>query len=102
MPEESGFYEGQIGALIRLDTEDDTAYLAAATKKEIHYKRPSGTTGAWTATLDGTKLTYTTTAITDLPEHGKYIVQVYMEGPGWKLPGKEVVMIVEEPIIAIT
>jgi hypothetical protein len=101
--ERSGFFAGQIGALIRLDTQDDASLLATATKTEIYYKYPeSGTTGSWTATIDGTKLTYTTTAVGDLPEAGEYFLQTYIEGPGWKIPGKKVVMLVEEPIIPIT
>jgi len=101
MSEESGFYKGQVGALIRLDTLDSTALLAVATKKEIHYQRPSGAVGAWTAALDGTKLTFTTTLITDLPESGRYILQAYIEGTGWKVPGGRTTMVVGEPIKAI-
>lgn len=99
MIEDSGFFVGQVGALIRLDTEDSAALLAVATKKEIHYRRPeSGTTGAWTASLDGTKLTYLTTLITDLPEAGDYLVQAYIEGPGWKVPGKITTLRVLDPV----
>lgn len=102
MSEPSGFFAGQVGALIRLDTQDDVALLAAATVKRILYKRPNGTTGYWTAGLDGTKLTFTTTAITDLPEAGEYTLQAYVEAPGWKVPGEKVSMIVAEPIVDIT
>lgn len=103
MPPDSGFFVGQIGALIRLDTEDDPSLLAAATTKEIWYKQPgTGTTGAWTAALDGTKLTYTTLAVGDLPVEGEWKVQVYLAAPGWKLTGKIVSMFVNEPLKAIT
>ncbi len=99
MAERSGLFEGQVGALIRLDTLDELAILAAATKAEIHYKLPeSGTTGVWTATIDGTKLTYTTEGISDLPETGEYILQAYLEGTTWRLHGRKVVMLVEEPL----
>jgi len=99
MVAESGFFIGQIGAQIRLDTEDDPALLAAATTKEIWYKRPhTGGTGAWTATLSGTKLVFTTTAVTDLPVAGEYVLQAYLAGTGWKLTGKKVVMFVDEPV----
>lgn len=103
MGSDSGFYVGQVGALIRLDTEDDAGLLAAATKKEIWYKRlTDGVTGAWTAGLSGTKLTYTTTAITDLPKAGEYVLQAYIEGSGWKILGEKVSMIVDEPVKAIS
>jgi len=100
--ERSGFFIGQIGASIRLDTEDTAALLAAATTLEIHYRLPkTGATGIWTATLSGTKVVYTTTAITDLPLAGTYIIQSYLEGPGWALKGRKVDMIIAEPLIAI-
>ena len=103
MSEESGFFKGQVGASIRLDTEDDPVFLAAATKKEIHYKQQrTGVTGIWTATLDGTKLCYTTSDVDDLPTAGIYTLQVYMEGPGWKIHGKKVDMLVGDPISPVT
>jgi len=102
MAERSGLFAGQVGALIRLDTQDDTDLLAAATRLEIHYKLPeSGATGTWTATLSGTKLTYTTTESSDLPEVGEYILQAYLEGAGWKIPGRKVAMLVEKPVIPL-
>lgn len=102
MPSDSGFYIGQIGATIRLDTEDDVTLLNAATLKQIWFKQPTtGTTGAWTATLSGTKFVYTTTAISDLPVAGEYKVQTYVEGAGYKIPGKVVSMVVNEPVKAI-
>lgn len=101
MSEDSGFFRGQVGALIRLDTLDDPALLAAATKKEIHYQKPSGAVGIWAAVLDGTKLTFTTTIATDLPESGRYYLQAYIEGAGWKVPGERTAMVVNEPIMAI-
>lgn len=102
MPPDSGFFIGQVGAQIRLDTEDDPARLAEATTKEIWYRRPeTGTTGAWTASLDGTVLVYTTLAIGDLPENGEYKLQVYLAGPGFKVTGKIVSMYVDEPVKSI-
>jgi hypothetical protein len=99
MPEESGFFVGQVGAQIRLETNDDAAILATATTLEIHYQRPeSGDTGAWAATLDGTELVYTTISASDLPEAGVYKVQSHTEGPGWITPGKIATMYVREPL----
>lgn len=97
----SGFYVGQIGAKIILDTRDDTSLLAAATVLKINYCSPTGVKGSWVATREDTKLTYTTTAITDFAEAGTYQVQAYAEGPGWKIPGESVQMLVTAPIIPI-
>jgi hypothetical protein len=102
MPATSGFFKGQIGATISLDTEDDVELLAVATKLEIHYRTPSGIVKTKTASRDGTVLSYVTTATTDFPEAGDYIVQVYVEGTGWKMPGAKVTMRVEEPLGEIT
>ena len=99
MPSDSGFFVGQIGAQIRLDTKDDASLLAAATLTQIWYKRPeTGVTGAWTATVDGTELIYTTLTIDDLPVAGEWKIQVYVEAPGYKVPGKVVSMVVNEPV----
>lgn len=103
MPPNSGFFVGQVGAQIRLDTKEDTSFLASATLKQIWYSRPdTGVTGAWTATLDGTKFVFTTTAIGDLPVAGEWKLQTYMEASGYKVAGKIVSMVVEEPVKAIT
>lgn len=102
MAANSGFFLGQIGATISLDTEDDAAVLAAATKLEIHYQTPTGTVITKTASRSGTVLSYTTTSVDDLPEAGEYTVQAYGEGSGWKIPGAKVTMIVEEPLEEIT
>ncbi len=103
MPSDSGFFVGQVGAQIRLDTKDDPTYLAQATVKQIWYKRPdTGVTGAWTASLDGTVLVYTTLAITDLPVCGEYKLQTYLEAPGYKVTGDVVSMVVGKPVKAIT
>lgn len=100
MAVKSGFFVGQIGAKIQLDTSDDATLLAAATVKRIKYKTPeTGTTGYWEAALEGTKLTYTTTAATDLPESGVYKLQVFLSQlPNWAAHGSIASVEVEEPI----
>ena len=96
----SGFYTGQIGALIRLDTADDPAVLAAATVREIHCCLPrSRVVHKWSAGLDGTKLTFTTTEASDLPTSGVYKLQAYLEGPGYSLAGDIVDMAVLAPLV---
>ena len=95
MAYKSGFYEGQIGAKIMLDTQDDPLLLAVATVKKIYCKRPkSAVVIEWDAELEGTYLTFTTSAATDLPRSGTYKLQAHLEGPGWDLDGDVVSLIV--------
>ena len=94
---DSGFFVGQIGAKISLDTKDDPALLALATVKEIWYSNGGGI-GKWTATLTGTILSYTTTNSTDLPYPGRYDFQAHLEGPGFSVDGQIVSVTVEAPI----
>lgn len=95
----SGFFTGQVGALIRLDTEDTEVLLGAATVKEIYCELPrSKEIVVWSATLDGTKLTYTTSSAEDLPKSGDYKLQAHLEGVGWSLEGEIVTMTVGNPL----
>jgi hypothetical protein len=102
MSSESGFYAGQVGAKIRLDT-GDASLVSSATTKRIIYKRPvSGTIGYWSATVEeSSKLVFTTTTVLDLPESGDYLLQAYMEGTGVKILGGIAVMSVGKPITPI-
>lgn len=92
--EQGKIYIGQIGADIKLDTEDDPTLLAAATVRHIKYRRPDGVQGFWTATLSGTLLRFITTAATDLPVAGVWKLQAYAEGPGWSIPGETADMMI--------
>ena len=77
-------YEGQIGVKIELETLAD---LTGATLTEIKYKTGS-TKGAWSATVDGTKIFFITTAATDLESRGVIQVQAHASGPGFDLLGE--------------
>jgi hypothetical protein len=90
-------FTGQVGVKFSLDTQDDPALLAAATKKEIWVKCRTGKF-KWTASLDGTIFSYTTTASSDLPCSGEYFLQTYAEGVGWKVPGRIVTVKVLSPL----
>lgn len=79
------FFQGQIGAIIQLDTEDEL--LSAASKLEIQYRKPDGTCGSWPGSADGRKIVYTTTSADDLDQDGRYRLQAYGEGEGWALHG---------------
>jgi len=79
----SKVYIGDIGTKIRLDAGES---IADATLLRIYYKKPSGATGYWTATLEGTRYaTYTTllSSDDDLDESGNWEVQLYVESPDW-------------------
>ena len=98
----AGIFVGQIGVTIELETLDDAAILADATKKEIWYSVRSGSvTGKWSAELSETKLVYTTTKITDLLIHGNWTLQAYVEGVGYKILGEKVIMPVGRPVLPI-
>jgi hypothetical protein len=72
---------GDIGIVITFDTGED---LTAATVHQLFYRKPNGTTGEWVNTIDGTKLTFTTTAATDLDVGGVWTIQAYVESGTWK------------------
>jgi hypothetical protein len=82
----SGFHQGQIGAKIILDTLDDSDLLESAIVKEIWYKNTSGS-GKFSAEVNGSTLSYTTTSTTDLPVSGIYQLQAHAEGTGWSIYG---------------
>jgi hypothetical protein len=84
-------YVGQIGVLIELDTQDN---LTGATKAEIRYYKPDKSTGAWTGTIVGTKITRLISLNTDLDIAGNWLLQAYAEGSGWALLGETVNMTV--------
>lgn len=79
----SKVHVGDIGTKLRLDAGES---IAAATLLRIYYKKPSGDTGYWTATLEGTDYaTYTTVdnSDDDLDEDGNWELQLYIESPDW-------------------
>lgn len=75
-------YKGDIGAKIIVTVTEN---ISLATVKTIKYKKPDGTVGSWTAVAESGNLaiSYTTTAITDLDQAGTWILQAYIEMPGW-------------------
>jgi hypothetical protein len=68
-------HAGQIGAIIRLTSDFD---LSSADTIFIRYRKPDGSTGQWTATLNGTtNIQYTTTDADDLDVPGEWTFQGY-------------------------
>lgn len=73
--------------------------LAAATVTKIKYRKPSGTTGAFTATVtETTKLQYQF-ANDDLDEVGKWEFQAYVEFTGLQAYGEIVEQEIRTPIV---
>jgi hypothetical protein len=74
-----------IGVQFQLNTGIN---IATATTANIHYRKPSGTTGSFTgATASGTHVVYTTTDATQLDEAGVWELQAYVVTPSWTLRG---------------
>ena len=65
-------YENDYGTVIDLDVGED---VSAATTFRIYYTKPSGTTGYWTASLQGTNKLRYTTQNGDLNEDGVWSLQ---------------------------
>lgn len=81
----SRVFKDDIGTKIRLNADVD---ISDATKLEIHYKKPSGTTGIWTALPEDTYYGYYITTSGDLDENGVWDLQLYVEVGPWKGHGE--------------
>ena len=88
-------YLGDVGTEIIIDCG---APISAATKCEIKFSRPSGTTGTWIATLKTTTSISYVTQADDIDELGLWWVQAYIETPAWKLYGKATTIEVLSPL----
>lgn len=78
-------YVGDISTKIRLDAGVD---ITEATVLEIHYTKPDGTKGVWTALPEDSNYGYYLTVDGDLDENGVWEVQLYVELGGWKGHGE--------------
>jgi hypothetical protein len=86
-------YVGDIGTEIILDAKED---ISTATTVEIRYKKPDGTTGAWTgAVYDTTKGRYVTVS-GDLDQAGSWYLQLYVVLPSWSGHGETVAVTIYE------
>lgn len=84
-------YVGDIGTEILLDAVED---ISTQTKLEIKYKKPDGTTGAWSASLDDTTKAKYATVANDLDQAGVWTFQIYVEMPSWSGLGESVSVVV--------
>jgi hypothetical protein len=73
-------YAGDVGTKIRLDSGSN---ISAATTLKIKYKKPDGSTGEWTAVLEGTTQAYYITQVNDLDQRGKWELQLFVVLPTW-------------------
>jgi len=75
-----------------------TADISSSSARKIYYKKPSGTTGSWTAGIETTtSISYTTTT-DDIDEYGAWELQSYAVTPGWTQYGAKVDLTVEPAI----
>ena len=90
-------HKGDIGAIVRLTSESD---LSSQTLLKLYYRKPvSGTTGNFTASLQGTgNVQYTTTAVTCIDEVGDWTFQAYSEITGFTGRSTSVVIPVAEAV----
>jgi len=78
-------FVGDTNTKIRLDAGQD---ISAATKIEIHYKKPDSSKGIWAAGIEGTDYGYYLTKSDDLNMNGMWEVQLYVEIGDWKGHGE--------------
>jgi hypothetical protein len=88
-------YKNQSLAPISIDT--GLSNLGSATVKKILFTRPDKTSGAWEATVSGTKLTYQPVTA-DLNQAGIWRLQVFVTIDGKDGYGDKTQITVEEPI----
>jgi hypothetical protein len=73
--------------------------LDGVTSQRIMYKKPDGTTGSWSATIDGEKLV-TNLAHGELNQEGIWIAQGEIYIGSAKYPSSPVTILVDEPVDA--
>lgn len=82
------------GIEIRLDTEIDLSNFDTA---KILYEKPSGTTGEWTASVDGTEVIYITKE-NDIDEVGLWTLQAQVQTIDGVITGRKVLLPVMDRI----
>jgi len=73
-------YVNEIGTQILVDTNSN---IKTATTVLLQVKKPSGKVINWTGTVSNTTIIKYTTKKGDLNEVGKYLLQAYVEMPGY-------------------
>ncbi len=92
---------GNAGVVLAAEARED---LSGATGGEFLVRKPDGTQVTWPGTLtppgtprDPWVLSYTTAA-GDLDQPGEYVVQPVITGPGMRIAGQPVVLLVHEEL----
>lgn len=88
-------YMNSVGYAVVLNVDRD---IADSTVRRILYKKPSGTTGYWEATLRRFYEIYYLVQEGDFDELGKWEIQAYVETQGRSLYGERAYMDVEANI----
>lgn len=92
----SRVYKNDANVKIRLDARED---ISSANSVIIYYRKPDGTEGNWTATVEDSNYGYVTTGASDLDVAGKWDLQLYVSNlSGWKGHGEITHLDVWEPI----
>jgi hypothetical protein len=79
---------------ISLNTGKD---LSSATNPEIHYEKPDGTTGEWTAVISGQNVEYQIKD-TDLDQSGRWIFQAAVAFGSSVQKGTIITVVINNPI----
>jgi hypothetical protein len=88
-------FKGDIGTKIILDAGSD---ISTGTSFSIVYQKPDGTTGSWTAILEGTQRIYYLTQSGDLDQIGAWKLQLRVELPSWQGRGEIAELTIYEKI----
>jgi hypothetical protein len=91
-------YVGDVGTQLRFDIGSETADVTTA---KIKVRKPDKSCVEWSADIGpgATEITYTVVA-GDLDMKGKFVMQPYIELPGWSGFGKSVDLNVLAPVCA--
>lgn len=87
---------GDVGTAIRISLAGSMD-LSTAVAQTIRYRKPSGDTGEWTATVVGDTVEYITVA-GDIDEAGVWYIQAYVDLTTWQGTSKAVSLRVEQSI----
>ena len=87
-------FKNQTLLTITLDTS--LTDLASATTLRIYYKKPSGTSSFWVASLSGTSSVTYAIQSGDIDESGEWIIWSYADYSGSSAQGDKILMLVEE------
>lgn len=89
----SRVFVGDVGTVIILDTKVN---ITTTTTRKILVETPSGVSREWVASIEGlTSIKYTIQE-GDLDEAGVWMLQAYVEMPGWKGRGSSVMLDVSQ------